>query len=43
MEVFAMTPPAAFAGQAEREARFRLVFSDGREETATFPLLGPAR
>jgi cytochrome c oxidase accessory protein FixG len=43
VEVFVMTPPEAFGGRPEREATFRLRFSDGREETVVFPLLGPSR
>jgi cytochrome c oxidase accessory protein FixG len=43
VEAFVVVPRALFADAARRDATFRLVFSDGSEQTIAFPLLGPSQ
>lgn len=43
VEAWVTLPPAAFATTPSRDARFRLVFSDGTAEEVSFVLLGPSR
>lgn len=43
IESWVVAPRSAFGGQAQVEATFKLSFSDGTEEMASFTLLGPSR
>ena len=42
VEAFVVVPRASFGGSTQRDAAFRLVFSDGSQQVVTFPLLGPS-